>query len=89
LRAATFPGDDCRKGGKLGICAERVDIRQDVVKYCDQKTPCQFRVGDESFPGKAYPSPGNDKGLIAMWKRGESEHKYQCAERKIARLGCA
>ena len=76
------------KAASWGYAAERVDVGQDVAEYCDHKTSCRFRVVNESFPGKADPSPGNDKGLIVSWKCGEFEHKYQFAQGKIAKLDC-
>jgi hypothetical protein len=75
-----------------GYAGERVNVLEDVAKYCSGKSACEFQVRTESFGGKADPSPGNDKGLIVAWScaeaAGPAAHKYQFAEGKAARIDC-
>ncbi len=73
-----------------GYAGERKDVKEDVVKYCDGKPSCEFKVSNGSFPAKppADPSPGNDKGLIVAWKCGAVDHKTQFAEGRDATIDC-
>ncbi len=71
-----------------GYGAERADVKDAVVRYCDGKPSCKFPVKTENL-GKADPSPGNDKGLMIAWKCGTVDHKEQFAEGKNASLDCS
>jgi hypothetical protein len=76
-----------------GYGAERVNVAEDVSKLCQGKPSCAFTVNNEVFGDNPDPSPGNSKGLIVAWKcvsgNIETEHKYQFAEGKTAKLGCS
>ena len=74
-----------------GYAAERKDVKDDIVKFCDGKPSCKFLVKNETFTlskGAADPSPGNDKGLMVAWKCGDVAHKVQFAEGKKAKIDC-
>jgi hypothetical protein len=75
-----------------GYGADRKDVKEDIVKFCDGKPSCKFMVKNETFTlskGAADPSPGNDKGLMVSWKCGDVAHKVQFAEGRNANIDCA
>jgi len=75
-----------------GYGADRKDVKDDIVKFCDGKPSCKFMVKNETFTvskGVADPSPGNDKGLMVAWKCGDVAHKVQFAEGRDANIDCA
>jgi hypothetical protein len=74
-----------------GYGADRKNVKDDVVKFCDGKPSCKFMVKNETFTasqGPADPSPGNDKGLMVAWKCGAVDHKVQFAEGRNATIDC-
>jgi hypothetical protein len=77
-------------GASYGYAAERKDVKDDVIKYCDGKPSCTFMVKNDNFPSKmpVDPSPGNDKGLMVFWKCGDQTHKTQFAEGRNAVVDC-
>jgi len=73
-----------------GYGATRKNVKDDVAKLCDGKPSCTFMVKNETFSGEpADPSPGDDKGLLVMWKCGDAPHKYEFAEGKKATVDCS
>jgi len=75
-----------------GYGADRKNVKDDVVKFCDGKPSCKFMVKNETFTasqGPADPSPGNDKGLMVAWKCGDVAHKVQFAEGRNATVDCS
>jgi hypothetical protein len=74
-----------------GYGGERKNVKDDVAKLCDGKPACSFMVKNETFPTgqPADPSPGNDKGVVVVWKCGDVQHKEQFAEGRNAKLDCA
>ena len=73
-----------------GYAMNRKDVKDDVIKYCDGKTSCSFKVTNENLSAHppADPSPGDDKGLMIGWKCGDAARKEQFAEGKDAKLSC-
>lgn len=73
-----------------GYAMNRKDVKDDVMKYCDGKASCSFKVANENLSSHlpADPSPGDDKGLMISWKCGDVVQKEQFAEGKDAKLSC-
>jgi N-acetyl-anhydromuramyl-L-alanine amidase AmpD len=73
-----------------GYAMNRKDVKDDVVKYCDGKPACSFKVTNENLASHQPldPSPGDDKGLMIAWKCGDAVQKYQFAEGKDVKISC-
>ena len=73
-----------------GYAMNRKDVKDDVMKLCDGKPSCSFKVANENLASHppADPSPGDDKGLMIGWKCGDTAKKEQFAEGKDAKLSC-
>ena len=77
-----------------GYAMNRKDVKEDVMKYCDGKTSCSFKVTNENLASKQPldPSPGDDKGLMIGWKCGDKPdakpEKEQFAQGKEAKISC-
>ena len=75
------------QGASYGYAMNRKDVKDAVVKLCDGKTTCTFKVTNETL-GTPDPSPGDDKGLMVFWKCGDALQKTQFAEGKSATVEC-
>jgi len=73
-----------------GYATNRKDVKDDVVKFCEGKTSCSFKVTNENLAihQPLDPSPGDDKGLMVSWKCGDAVRKVQFAEGKDAKIDC-
>ena len=73
-----------------GYAMNRKDVKDDVMKYCEGKPACSFKVTNENLASHQPldPSPGDDKGLMIAWKCGDAVQKYQFAEGKDVKISC-
>ena len=77
-------------GASYGYAMNRKDVKDDVIKMCQDKPSCSFKVTNENLAihQPLDPSPGDDKGLMIFWKCGDTAKKYQFAEGKSATVDC-
>ena len=77
-----------------GYAGNRKDVKDDVMKYCDGKNACSFKVTNENLASHQPldPSPGDDKGPMISWKCGDKPdvkpEKEQFAEGKDVKISC-
>ena len=57
----------------MAMAQNRKDVKEDVVKLCEGKVSCKFKVANKTFSAKepADPSPGDDKGVMIAHGWGE------------------